>query len=131
VPAAGTAARASVEDQRFLAGTAGRIAFAEAYVINSSPLPEEAQFIFDSPNDLLAYVGTSGIARGNGGASTAVALLEPFAQNQQVTRIMVKLFQSADDADFQFSMRIVDENGNPFIADEIILSTCFSGTLGI
>ena len=38
--------------------------------------------------------------------------LPPYATSRQVTRILVKVFQTTDDTAFGFEMKFSDENGN-------------------
>jgi hypothetical protein len=90
------------------AQTTGRVAFAAAYIINISPVPITAQMEFDSQNALKVYVAQQAVAQSNGGPVAALATLPPGVP----TRVLVKVFQRANDAQFAFSTRLRDEFGN-------------------
>jgi hypothetical protein len=94
--------------------TAGRSAYAVAYIVNTTGLDITAQVEITSPNAVRFYVDNQLVAQsenaGNGVA--AIANLAPFSTAKKPTRILIKLFQRATDDDFTFSLQLRDEFGN-------------------
>jgi hypothetical protein len=95
--------------------TAGRIAYAVVYVVNTTGLPITAQVTIASPNAIRLYAGATLVAQAdNAGAGvSAIAQLPPYAQARAPTRLLLKVFQRATDRDFAFSVQLKDELGNP------------------
>ena len=87
------------------------IAYAVAYVMNTSGRDINALITVDSPNDVKLYVGGQS-AQALGGQTSISATLGAFSRTKQITRIMVKVFRDAGDAQFGFSLVFADENGN-------------------
>jgi hypothetical protein len=96
------------------AATPGRVAYAVAYLINTTSSDITAQVTIESPNALRVYVGNALVAQadGAGGGVSAIARLPAFAVGRTSTRILIKLFQRAGDQDFAFSLQLRDELGN-------------------
>lgn len=94
--------------------TAGRNAYAVAYLVNTTGLDITAQVEITSPNAVRFYVDTQLVAQsenaGNGVA--AIANLAPYATAKKPTRLLIKLFQRATDDEFTFSLQLRDEFGN-------------------
>jgi hypothetical protein len=94
--------------------TAGRSAYAVAYLVNTTGLPITAQVEITTPNAVRFYVDTGLVAQsenaGNGVA--AIATIQPYSIAKKPTRVMIKLFQRATDDEFTFSMQLRDEFGN-------------------
>jgi hypothetical protein len=95
--------------------TAGRVAYAVVYLVNTTPLSETAQMTITSPNAVRAWVGTTLVAQADDASNgvAAVAVLPAYSTEKKATRILVKLFQSADDNGFEFTLQLRDELGNP------------------
>jgi len=117
------------------AQTAGRIAYAQLCIFNAGSRVEDVQFIVDtaaSQNDSQIYVNGVLTAQGAAGAATAISRLNPFINGGEPARLLLKIFQPANDniaaGDFGFEFRVVDENGNAFSNNEIIFTTsCKNG----
>jgi hypothetical protein len=94
--------------------TAGRSAYAVAYLVNTSPLAITAQVEITTPNAVRFYVDTALVAQSeNAGAGVAaIANLPPYSVAKKPTRILIKLFQRATDDEFTFSLQLRDEFGN-------------------
>jgi hypothetical protein len=115
--------------------TAGRIAYAQLCVFNAGSRVEDVQFVVDtaaSQNDSQIYVNGVLTAQGAAGAATAISRLNPFISGGEPARLLLKIFQPADDnivdGDFGFEFKVLDENGNVFLNNEIIFTTsCKNG----
>jgi hypothetical protein len=94
--------------------TSGRIAYAVAYVVNTSNLDITAQMEVTSDNALRIYVDDALVAQADdasGGVAT-IAQLPAFGNSKKSTRLLFKLFQSADDEEFSFTVQFRDDLGN-------------------
>lgn len=94
--------------------TSGRVAYAVAYVVNTTSQDITAQLTISSPNAIRAWVGTSLVAQAedaDGGVS-AIAQLPSYSATKKSTRILIKVFQRAGDDDFTFSVQLRDDLGN-------------------
>lgn len=89
-----------------------RVAYAVAYVINTSPDDVTAVITVRSPNDVELFVGGEHDQGRDGAGTSVMAPLPAYTTTRAVTRIMVKVFQSSDDADFGFDLQIADDGGN-------------------
>jgi hypothetical protein len=89
-----------------------RTVYAVAYVINTSSRDLRVRFRVTSPNDVELFVGAGRDLGRNGLGTSLTETLPPYATSRQVTRIMVKIFQTIDDPVFGFEMQLSDENGN-------------------
>lgn len=105
------------------AATAGRIAYAVVYVVNTASYDITAQISLQSENDARLYVGGVLVGQSDGAGATGVATLPAFGTSKTVTRIMVKLFQSSVDDSFAFTLQLRDEFGTPLTdtSGELIL----------
>jgi hypothetical protein len=94
--------------------TAGRIVYAVAYVLNTSGFDIQAQLTLTSPNAVKMYVGGVPVLQADDAENgvTGLALFPAFAGGRSTTRILVKLFQRADDGELSFSLRLQDQFGN-------------------
>lgn len=89
-----------------------QIAYAVAYVINTTTDELETVVTVDSENDVQLFVGdASALGRDGQGVSLTV-VLPSFANTKEVTRIMLKAIQQVDDATFAFTMQFTDEDNN-------------------
>jgi hypothetical protein len=89
-----------------------RLVYAVSYVINTTPDDLRVVMRVSSPNDVELHAGNE---RGVGfaGAGTSVTVtLPPYASSRQVTRIMVKVFQTSDDPTFGFELQLTDADAN-------------------
>lgn len=97
------------------AATSGRVAYAVAYLINASSVDLQAQLTVVSPNAVRLYVEGTPVLQAEDAAegATGLALLPAFQTQRKATRILLKLFQRADDPGLSFVMRAADQFGNP------------------
>lgn len=89
-----------------------RTVYAVAYVINTSSRELRTNLQVASPNDVELLVGADRNLGRNGTGTSLLVTLLPYATSRQVTRIVVKVFQTTDDPLFGFEMQLADENGN-------------------
>jgi len=94
--------------------TSGRVAYAVAYLVNTTGLDITAQMDIRSPNAVRVYVGTTLVAQSEDADNgvSAIAQLPAYATAKKSTRVLIKLFQRAADQDFTFSVQLRDELGN-------------------
>lgn len=122
-----------VDVNAFLDGVAGngRAAFANAYVFNATAVRQELKFVLTSVNDTRIYVGNS-IAEGDAGETvTLTTFLEPSRAGEQpeILRVLVKLFEEVGQQELNFNLKILDENNQPFDAQEIIIKLNDAGSI--
>ena len=97
------------------AATAGRVAYAVAYVLNTTGQDIDAQLLVKSENAVKVYVDDRPVAQAdNAGpvSTTALARFPAFANEKKSTRILIKVFQRAADDEFNFSVQLSDQFGN-------------------
>ena len=95
------------------AATSGRAAYAVSYAINTVPRSTVAQLVVATNNPIRIYVNGSLVAQNdNGGGATALVTLPPSGGASQPARIMIKLLQRQNDADFAFEAQLRDDLGN-------------------
>lgn len=93
------------------------IAFAVAYVANTTARDLDVVITVQSENDVVLMAGAAPgqvaeiIGRDGVGATLSVRL-PAFESSRQLTRLLVKTFQRPGDATFGFSIQFSDENGN-------------------
>lgn len=94
--------------------TAGRIAYAVAYLVNTTNLTITAEATVTSGNAVRVYVGSALVAQSENADAgiSAIATLPPYSVAKTPTRVLIKLFQRADDPDLSFSLQLRDELGN-------------------
>jgi hypothetical protein len=94
--------------------TAGRIAYAVGYLVNTTTLDLTAQMDIRSNNAIRVYVGNTLVAQSDNAANgvSAIAQIPSYANSKKSTRVLIKVFQRADDEDFAFSVQLRDELGN-------------------
>jgi hypothetical protein len=97
------------------AQTGGRVAYAVAYIINTSPYDIQAQLTITSPNAVKLWVGAQPIVQSDQaqGGVTGLATLSAWGAGKTSTRVLVKVLQRAGDNGFNFTMRLTDQLGNP------------------
>jgi hypothetical protein len=93
----------------------GRAAYAVAYIINTTSFDIQADLTLVSPNAVKLYVGAQPILQANDARAgvTGLATLPAFGTSRTATRILVKVFQRAQDQRFEFQMFLRDQFGNP------------------
>lgn len=89
-----------------------RIVYAVSYVINASSRELRTVMRVSSPNDVEMYAGPEHNLGRDGSGTSVTVTLPPYATSRQVTRIMVKVFQTSDDPTFGFELQLTDDNGN-------------------
>ena len=94
--------------------TSGRVAYAVAYVVNTTGLDLTAQMTVTSENALRIYVGDALVAQTEDARAGvgAIALLPAYTTAKKPTRLLFKVFQRADDPEFSFSVQLRDDLGN-------------------
>lgn len=94
--------------------TSGRVAYAVAYLVNTTGLDLTAQLTITSPNAVRVYVGGQLVAQAEDarGGTVAIAQIPAFATAKKPTRVLIKLLQRANDDGFSFSAQLRDELGN-------------------
>jgi hypothetical protein len=97
------------------ASTSGRVAYAVAYLLNTSPSDIDADLTIVSPNAVKLYVADRAVLQANDatGGVTGLATLPAYATAKSATRVLVKVLQRANDRQFQFQMFLKDSLGNP------------------
>jgi len=96
------------------AQNAGRIAYAVAYVINTTPSEIQAQVTVVSPNVVKLYVGKQPVlqtANAGGDGAPAFATFPSYASSKTTTRLLLKVFQRAADTAFNFTVKFQDQFG--------------------
>jgi hypothetical protein len=89
-----------------------QIAYALAYVINTTTRDLETVVTVSSENDVELYVGTASALGRDGQGVSLTVVLPSFAVSKEVTRVMLKAFKQVDDVTFAFDMQFTDRNGN-------------------
>src|SRR5207245_7809225 len=93
----------------------GRIAFAVAYVLNTTPSDIQAQITVTSPNAIKLYVDKQPVLQADDASAgaTGLANLRSYAGGGgSSTRLLLKVFQRAQDQQFTFAVRFQDQFGN-------------------
>ena len=87
----------------------GRIAYAFAYVVNTTRRDLPVQMVMDTPNPVRLYVDGELAAAGDGGGGASA---QRTLHARSSTRILVKVFQRSGDTSFKFRARLNFENGS-------------------
>jgi len=97
------------------AQTAGRIVYAVAYIINTTGNDIQAQLNITSDDAVKVFVGNQAVLQVNSAqnGTAALANFPAFSSAQGATRVMIKLFQSANVNNLKFSVQLSDTFGNP------------------
>jgi hypothetical protein len=104
----------------FLTGDAGngRTAYAVAYIFNATTIQQRVEVELSPENDALLYVGGSQTQINAGNTGSLTVIVPPTrggATDPLQSRIMIKLFQAADQADMAFQLRLLRaDNNQPF-----------------
>lgn len=109
----------------------GRIAYAAFYILNTTNRDLDIQIDIATDNEIEGYFENSiASSPANGGNLSLRSIIPPFAPNTPVPRVLLRVFQAADDAAMAFSVRLVDgRNGVPFDGadDDIVIVNAFDG----
>lgn len=93
--------------------TAGRVAFASTYVINTDSRDIDAQLVVTTDNPVRIYIdGRLAGSNDQGGSTTAIALLKASNRREGTAHVLIKLLQRANDNDFSFTAQFRDDIGN-------------------
>jgi hypothetical protein len=94
--------------------TAGRIAYAVAYILNGSANDIQSQVVITSPNAVKLYVDKQPVMQADDATNgvTGLAVFPSYQQRRGTTRILLKVLQRADDPEFAFTLRLLDQFGN-------------------
>ncbi len=104
--------------QAFSAADAeGQLAFAVAYVLNTTPNDLDVVITVASENDVMLLTGTAQDSFAttvglDGAGATLTVSLPAFESSQKLTRLMVKAYQQAGASGLGFSIQFTDDNGN-------------------
>jgi len=93
----------------------GRLVYALAYMVNISPRPLELKITMATPNTLRLFTGDEWTMEVSAGTSAARVTIEPGA----TVRMLVKVLQTPEHNEFQFSAQISYPNDAP-ITNELI-----------
>jgi hypothetical protein len=94
------------------AQTGGRVAYAVAYVINTFPRDIGAQLTIVSNNPVQVYADGVLVAQNpNSGGTTAIMNFKASGETTKSTKILVKVLQRAQDAQFNFTAQFADQFG--------------------
>jgi hypothetical protein len=96
------------------AQNSGRVAYAVAYVLNTTAADIQAQITITSPNAIKLYVGKQPVLQASDAraGATGLAVLPSFSTSKTATRLLLKVFQRANDQQFDFQARFQDQFGN-------------------
>jgi hypothetical protein len=93
--------------------TSGRAAYAVSYAINTVPRSTVAQLVVSTDNPIRIWINGALVAQNdNSGGATALVTLPASGGASQPARIMIKLLQRQNDADFAFTAQLRDDLGN-------------------
>jgi hypothetical protein len=94
------------------AATPGRVAYAVAYVTNTFPRDIRAQVLIATNNPVQVYADGQLVAQNpNSGGTTAITTFKTSAAGTTSTKLMIKLLQRANDANFSFTAQFSDQFG--------------------
>jgi hypothetical protein len=106
-------AQVNLLDAFQVADAAGTLAYAVLNVVNTTSNELDVVVNVLSENDVELFVGDDAgdIGRDGDGVSSTVRL-PSFNDTKEVTRVMLKVFQQADEATFGFTMQFTDDENN-------------------
>jgi hypothetical protein len=94
------------------AATGGRVAYAVSYALNTVPRAIQAQLVIATNNPVRVYVdGLLTAQNDQSGGTTAFMNLAAAGGTTKPTRILLKVLQRANDAQFAFTAQLKDQNG--------------------
>jgi hypothetical protein len=94
------------------AATSGRVAYAVAYALNTTPQPLVAQLSVSTQNPIRIYLdGVLAAQNDQNGGASAVVNLPAAGKGGKPVRILIKLLQRSSDASFAFTAQLRDELG--------------------
>jgi hypothetical protein len=93
--------------------TGGRVGYAVSYVVNTIPVPIQAQVQIATQNPVRIYVDGALVAQNDqGGGTSAFVNLKPAGPGAKAVKVLVKLLQRANDPTFSFTAQFRDQLGN-------------------
>jgi hypothetical protein len=97
------------------AQNSGRVAYAVVYVLNTTSSDIQAQVTIVSPNAVKLYSGKQPVLQSNDASAgaTGLAVLPSYTTAKGTTRLLLKVFQRAQDQRFQFTVAFTDQFGTP------------------
>jgi hypothetical protein len=94
------------------AATGGRVGYAVSYALNTVPRQIQAQLTIATNNPVRVYIDGLLVAQNDqSGGTTAFMNLQPAGGKSKPTRILIKVLQRANDAQFAFTAQLKDQNG--------------------
>lgn len=94
------------------AATGGRVGYAVSYALNTVPRQIQAQLVIATNNPVRVYINGLLVAQNDqSGGTTAFMNLQPAGGTSKPTRILIKVLQRANDAQFAFTAQLKDQNG--------------------
>jgi hypothetical protein len=94
------------------AATGGRVGYAVSYVLNTVPRQIQAQLAIVTNNPVRVYIDGLLVAQNDqSGGTTAFMNLAPSGGKSKPTRVLIKVLQRANDAQFAFTAQLKDQNG--------------------
>jgi hypothetical protein len=111
--------------------TAGRVAYAVAYVLNTTQSDLPAIIHVQSANPIKLYVDKTPVQETLGASqeATAVTTFPAFSTSGRSTRLLLKVLQRSQDAQFNFKVWFTDQNQNILSAQsgELVLKLAPGG----
>lgn len=94
------------------AQTGGRIAYAVTYVTNTFPRDIAAQLTIATNNPVQVYADGVLVAQNpNSGGTTAIMTFKAAGETTKSTKVLIKVLQRAQDAQFNFTAQFADQFG--------------------
>jgi hypothetical protein len=94
------------------AATGGRVGYAVSYALNTVPRQIQTQLVVATNNPVRVYIDGSLVAQNDqSGGTTAFMTLQAAGSKAKPTRILIKVLQRANDAQFAFTAQFKDQNG--------------------
>ena len=95
------------------AQNSGRVAYAVAYIVNTVPRQIQAQMSIVTNNPVRIYVDGALVGQNDqsGGNTAFLSLKAAGTPNTKATRVLIKLLQRANDAQFAFTAQFRDQFG--------------------
>jgi hypothetical protein len=102
----------------------GQIAYAVAYVFNTTNVEQEVNLTINSINEVEVHFGGSQTRLAPNQEGTLTAFIPPTrAEDPAINRILIKMFQGANDGGMSFTAQLLNENDEQFNDTDIIIKT--------